>query len=245
MLRQLGVSEAVSFSPWRREVTAGNPALMRLAHAVFASILMVLCSVSCTQENSRNIHTVIEEIDEDGAPVPSVIGGVSVQVSFIAGSIWGHPQTADILVVPAQMGASLSLDRDRLLEAGSRLASAVAPDASQAGLQVEPRNVRFGRFGTRVSESGSNRSSGATGFLEKQSREFLALLYVDGPCLISGTVQIGDAEGRLRIAMDKAGLHWISIKQLAPDLYEFGNAEPQSVVLGIQPYPVPSIGPAE
>ncbi|QBK05019.1 hypothetical protein DW355_09775 [Hylemonella gracilis] len=218
--------------------------MAKLLHIVFASVFVVMSSASCVQKTS-DIKVVVEEIDEARNPVPSYSDLLTFRVVVIEGAIWGPPGKEENLLEQVEVGSVVSLDMGRLLQIGSRYASTVTADASNADLVVAPRDMRFARLGTFPAKPLTNQSIGSGSFLDKQSRDFLALLYVDRPGLISGTLRAGNVEGKVHVSIDKAGLHWIKMKEVTPLRYELDNANPSELVFGIQPYPVPSLGPSE
>lgn len=211
---------------------------------VFAFVFVVMSSASCVQKTS-DIKVVVEVINEARNPVPSYSDFLTIRVVVIEGSIWGPPGKEENLAERVEVGSVVSLDTGRLLQMGSRYASTVSADTSNVELVVSPREMRFARLGTFAVKPLTNRPIGSGSFLDKQSRDFLALLYVDRPGLISGTLRAGNIEGKVLVSIDKAGLHWVRMKEVTPSLYELDNANPSELVFGIQPYPVPSLGPSE
>lgn len=224
--------------------------MVRFLRFVFASVFIVMNGASSafganSAQQTLEIKAMIEEIDDARKPVPGYIDFVTIRALIIQGAIWGNPVKQENLVERVEVGSVVSLDKERLLQMGSRYASTVAADESNAGLVVEPRDMRFARLGSIPIKPLTNRSIGFGSFLDKQSRDFLALLYVDRPGLISGILRSGNVEGKVHVTLDKAGLHWIKMKEVTPLRYEIDNANPSELVFGIQPYPVPSLGPSE
>lgn len=50
------------------------------------------------------------------------------------------------------------------------------------------------------------------GFIERQTRDLFALLYVDRPCRITGAIQANDGLYRHDLAFNAAGLYWIRLQ---------------------------------
>lgn len=224
--------------------------MIRLLRVVFASVFVVMNGTSSafganSDQQILEIKAMIEEIDDARKSVPSYIDFVTILVLIIQGAIWGNPVKQENLVEPVEVGSVVSLDKERLFQMGSRYASTVAADGVNAALAVEPRDMRVARLGSIPVRPLTNRSIGSGSFLDKQSRDFLALLYVDRPGFISGTMRSGNVEGKVHVTLDKAGLHWIKMKEVTPLRYEIDNANPSELVFGIQPYPVPSLGPSQ
>lgn len=224
--------------------------MIRLLQVVSASVFLVMNGASSAfgannAQQTLEIKAMIEEVDDARKPVPGYIDFVTIRALIIQGAIWGNPVKQENLVERVEVGSVVSLDKERLLQMGSRYASTVAADGVNAALAVEPREMRFARLGSIPIKPLTNRSIGSGSFLDKQSRDFLALLYVDRAGFISGILRSGNVEGKVHVTLDKAGLHWIKMKEVTPLRYEIDNANPSELVFGIQPYPVPSLGPSQ
>lgn len=210
---------------------------------LFGAFLCVLLSGANWAQSISKINAFVEVVDAKGQPRPAVIDEVTVRFPLIAGSIFGSPQSGDILVERARVGSSLSLDVERMRSAGARFASPAEPHVVSAGLVVEPRNARFARFGTFVTEALSSKAIGYGSFIDSKSRTALALVYFDEPCRISGVMRAGRLEAKHSISIRTAGLHWVRIKEVASSTFELDNADEfQEVTIGVEPIPLAKPG---
>jgi hypothetical protein len=162
---------------------------------------------------------------------------------LIAGSIMGNPNTGDILLERGRVGSYLRLDVERLRNAAARFATPAQPFALDAGLVIQPREARFARFGTFVTKVHSDQDVWYGSFIETETRISLVLLYFDEPCRISGVFRVGGIEAKHSISISSSGLHWIQVKEIAPNRYELENIEnPKGVSFGVRPLPAPKAG---
>ena len=205
-------------------------------------IAVCACAAACPafSQAISAINALVEVVDSNRQPGPSTISDVDVTVRhpLIAGSIFGTPNTGDVLVEQVRVGVSIDLNVVRMRNTGARLASPVEPQVTRAGLVVEPGNARFARFGTFVFNSQTNRVIGFGSFIDRTTRTALALVYFDEPCRISGLLRVGTLEAEHNISVRSSGLYWIRIKELGNNRYELENVEiTGSVILGIEPLP--------
>lgn len=213
--------------------------MTRFLRVVCASVFAMVSCTSCVQQNVDIDKVAIEEIDKDKKTVPGYIEFVTIRVAVIPGSVVGYPGKQENIVERAEMGSVVPLDTGRLLEMGSCYSSTLTENA---GLTVQPRDMRFARLGTLPMKPYTDNFIGLGSFLDKKSRDFLVLLYVDRPGVISGILRTENFEGKIHVSFDKAGLHWIKIKQVTLTRYEFDNANPSELVFGILSEPAPSLG---
>ena len=171
------------------------------------------------------------------------VAEVALRFPLIAGSIFGSASTGDILVEQARPGALIELSVERLRNAGARWASPVEPHVSDAGLVVQPKGARFARIGTFVADSRMNKTVGYGSFIDPRTRNVLILVYFDEPVRISGLLRVGTLEAEHNISIHSSGLYWIRTKELGNNRYELDKADVTgSVILGIEPLPLPKPG---
>ena len=193
----------------------------------------------------RAISVTVEVIDSKGQPGAAVLqsSDITLRLPLIAGSLFGRPNTGDILVEQIYVGNTIVLDAERMRNAGARLASPIAPQLTQNGMQVEPRNTRFARFGTFVSDTRTNASIGAGGFVDRETRMGLILVYFEEPCRITGLLRMDGLEAKHDISIPSRGLHWIRVREATNTYYELDYiGVPGDVILGITPPPPPKLG---
>lgn len=206
------------------------------------SVFAMVSSTSCVQQNADIDKVTIEEIDPFQRSVPGFIDFVTIRVAVIPGSIFGPPGKEENLVERAEMGSAVPLDMGRLLQMGSSNASTLEKNTA---LMVEPQDMRFARLGTLAVRPYTDDVLGSGSFMDKKSREYLVLLYADRPGLISGTICVESTKVNIHVSIDRAGLHWIKIKNLTRTLYEFDNANPSEIAFGVPSEPMISLGLVE
>ncbi|MBL8486652.1 MAG: hypothetical protein JNK22_06170 [Rhodocyclaceae bacterium] len=93
-------------------------------------------------------------------------------------------------------------------------AAAYAAHPGDGDFRVAPADTRFVRLtlsaGSPFLYPYGDREAG---FVERDTRDLFALLYVDRPCRISGAIRTNDGEYRHELAFDRAGLHWLHVRR--------------------------------
>ncbi|WP_131279691.1 hypothetical protein [Hylemonella gracilis] len=216
--------------------------MTRILRDFCISVLAMVSCTSCFQQNANIDKVTIEEIDYFQRSVPGFIDFVTIRVAVIPGSIFGPPGREEYLVERAEMGSAVPLDMRRLLQMGASNASTAEKNSA---LMVQPQDMRFVRLGTLAVRPYTDDALGSGSFMDKKSRDYLVLLYADRPGLISGNLCADSTKVNIHVSIDRAGLHWIKIKNVTPTLYEFENANPSELAFGVPTEPVISLGLVE
>lgn len=91
-------------------------------------------------------------------------------------------------------------------------ASVYAPKPEDSHFMVEPADTRLARLTLSAGDPFTYPySEHEAGFIDRKTGGFAALLYVDRPCQITGTIQANDGVFEHALSFDKAGLHWIYV----------------------------------
>ncbi len=92
-------------------------------------------------------------------------------------------------------------------------ASVYMPRPEDSDFKVEPAETRFARLlisaGDPFSYPYSEREAG---FIDRKTDSRFALLYVDRPCRITGSIQANDGTFKHDLVFNQAGLHWMHVQ---------------------------------
>ncbi len=136
---------------------------------------------------------------------------VSYTFPIIEGGISGPPHGTQAWTIADENRATFELDLGHLAGATSGTAAPLTPEARESGVRAVPATTRLFRVGTFVTDSGTGRTiAGAVGFRDSMDDLGLILLFVDRPCVITGTIDSTGENARLDITFRSAGFHWVS-----------------------------------
>ncbi|HRH81197.1 MAG TPA: hypothetical protein PLW81_09150 [Thiobacillaceae bacterium] len=110
-----------------------------------------------------------------------------------------------------QQDFAISLKAIENLISGRAASYFARPEDSE--FKVEPTDTKFARLvlsaGNPFLYPYDERNAG---FIAGKTGDQYALVYVDRPCRITGTIQANDGAFRHDLALDKPGLHWVRIQ---------------------------------
>lgn len=110
-----------------------------------------------------------------------------------------------------QQDFAISLKAIENLISGRAASYIARPEDSE--FKVEPADSKFARLvlsaGNPFLYPYDERNAG---FIDGKTGNHFALVYVDRPCRITGTIQANDGAFRHDLALDKAGLHWVRVQ---------------------------------
>lgn len=90
--------------------------------------------------------------------------------------------------------------------------SSIIAGEQTAGVDIQPSNTRFARFGTFAYEPHSGNGLGRTGFIDAHDGDYLWLTYFDRPCTVRGRQLLRDGTYfDYAIDIPQAGLYWLEL----------------------------------
>ncbi len=160
------------------------------------------------QFNSR-----VEYTDNHNDSVPSELNPSELLLVFpyIPGRMYGQP-SGDLFLMK-HLSGKLDFQLD-LRGKYKEIAAFARPMQMQGqGLQIQPRETRMARMGTFAFDPRTMDMIGDGSFIDRQSREYLIMVYVDQPCQITGTVEMHGKVYDHNIRLTEKGFHWIKFRK--------------------------------
>lgn len=110
-------------------------------------------------------------------------------------------------------------------------ASTYIPHPEDIDFRVEPSDTRLARLILSAGNPFSYPySEHEAEFIDSKTRARYALLYVDRPCRISGSIRANDGLFRHELKIDKPGLHWMQIQPVENRSAFVSLADPEGPV---------------
>lgn len=130
---------------------------------------------------------------------------------YIPGRMYGQPSGSPLFVKHLKGKLDFQLDlRGKYKE----IAAFARPmQLQRQGLQIQPRETRMARMGTFAFDPRTLDMIGDGSFIDRRSREYLIMVYVDQPCQITGKVEMNGKVYDHNIQLMEAGFHWIKFQR--------------------------------
>ncbi len=136
---------------------------------------------------------------------------------LIQGGVTGPVTTPSVMMIQGTSDGLVRLPLDELDRLVRPLAKQLRTELIQAGLSAEPEDLHLARIGTYIYDNSFELTEGA-GIRDQVANNSLALIYVDRPGAIKGTLSIHESESGDEIfylfdlKMPAAGIHWVRFK---------------------------------
>jgi hypothetical protein len=171
-----------------------------LAAALLAALLLAGCSRA-----PHHAGWVIRSDIEIVGPPPS--GGYRLIFPYIAGDLYGYPNTGDFVRPVSRTPESFVLDLNRTQEPLERELEATR--FSLRFLHIIPSQARIARLTPLALQREGIESVGSVTWLDAKSRTPLMLVYVDRPARIEGSLTRAGETLRYDVRVAKRGYVWI------------------------------------
>ena len=211
---------------------------------VFTAAIVIICvlfvfsgcaatQAPTTRETQTGIGTLIsraEYVDTDNRHIPAEFNPKEVVLVFpyIPGQIFGNPTGEPLFVAHVKEDLAFELDLAGKIAEIDNGAKRLQASRLTEGLEVTPKSTRFARLGTFALDPKTGEPLGGGGFIDATSRDFLILLYVDRPCTISGTLELGEERHEHDIELGSPGFHWVRVYRVSTHHYRLNAFTPQT-----------------
>lgn len=192
-----------------------------LVVALFSHCLVSLAENKIEdQGNLFVLEATVEYLDSDeqSLPIEHFPSNIVLWFPYIAGSIFGNPDSETYFYIRLNGASSFSYDLLQVEEDVKQYASTLSQEYSSLGLSVEPEGASLARIGTFALDGNTGKDIGwGYGFKEPHDHSDMVLIYVDQPCSIGGEFELGGQSYSHDIDIESAGFHWLIIEKHGPD----------------------------
>lgn len=182
------------------------------------------------------IHSEVQYVNKQFLPISSDNSPQNLILLFpvISGHIIGSPVNKIVYITHVRPDLTFDLDLSTiehgLQESSATLTSTSFPvtQITQINIQVDPITTKLSRLGTFATLDTGEEVNGSKGFLDKNSRDTLMLIYTDRACKITGSYNFEGIEYEIDIQVSGKGLHWINLKKIDERRYIHHNLDSSS-----------------
>jgi hypothetical protein len=167
----------------------------------------------------------------DNPAKPSVVWGI------IPGAIAGLPDYS-LQTQEVDSTSTFPVDFSELRKIFNRRSTTITPDATRAGLKIDPVDTRFARVATGLGMDNTSEPLGF-GFIDAVSKKPLTLAFFDRPCRLSGIVKEHEMTILFfDVVVHAAGLTWMQMTADGADHVSVTNAPGRPTpILVVAPIP--------
>jgi hypothetical protein len=205
-----------------------------------AGLVLILLLCGCATPGGRPdaeralsvLQADVEYTDDDNQPIDARFqpGQLVLLFPYVPGQIFGSPGSTLLFTKRLSTQDSLHLDLTRALPGLRQGASTLQASADTEGLAIRPARTRLARIGTFPFDARAREPLGEGGFIDARTREHLILMYFDRPCVLSGTLHIGEKSYRHDITIPVAGFHLLRVQQQDARHYTLVRADATSAI---------------
>ena len=175
---------------------------------------------------------VIHSSVQLAGPLPAA--GYRLVFPYIAGDLYGSPNTGSFVAPVSESPDGFTLDLNRTQRA---LDTELGPaDFSLRSLHIVPADARFARLTPVALQRNGIEPIGSVEWRDAQSRRPLMLVYIDRPAQIEGAFTRGGETIRYDIRSGNSGYVWVGAKQAGEhETVYTAVPSPQQLILTITP----------
>lgn len=206
-----------------------------------AGLLLVLLLSGCAvtgglsdaERGLTGLQASIEYIDDDNQAIDARFqpGQLVLVFPYVPGQIFGSPGSDILFTVLLTPQGGLQLDLTRALPGLRQGATTLQAGVNTEGLSIRPAGTRLARIGTFPFDAGTLEPLDEGGFIDARTREHMILVYFDRPCVLSGTLRVGEESYLHDITIPAAGFHFLRVRQEDARRYALVRADAASAVI--------------
>ena len=183
------------------------------------------------------LQAVFVDKDNNRVKSASLPKQISLSMPLIAGDYLGYPNTPPVFLQKITIGSQVILHIGEQLETIAKLSAPISKEAEVAGLIVNPKQTRFARFATLVSQvDNANKDVGYSKFQGEHADESLLMMYFDRPCKLSGVSKGSSSRSAFDVEIPSAGIYFIKMAPGGPNFRRATlAASPSLLTLNIVP----------
>jgi len=225
-----GPSLVAAFAPPRG--AAASRHLFGVARRIAAVALIAMPAVLSGCGGPYHSGWVIHSSVQVAGPLPAT--GYRLVFPYIAGDLYGSPNTGSFVAPVSQSPDGFTLDLNRTQQA---LDSELGPaDFSLRFLKIVPADARFARLTPVALQRNGIDPIGSVEWRDARSGRPLMLVYIDRPAQIQGSFTRGDETIRYDIRSGSSGYVWVAPIQAGEhDTIYAAVQPPQQLILTITP----------
>jgi hypothetical protein len=212
--------------------------LMTLVTLLLAVLLFGCAAFTATRDAGglTGLQASVEYTDDSNQVIDARYQPRQIALVFpyVPGQIFGSPGSEVLFTELVTPEGTLHLQFERALPGLQEGAATLQATATTEGLSIRPARTRFARIGTFPFDARTRKPLGEGGFIDGRTREHLILMYFDRPCVLAGTLTVGQEKYVHTISIPVAGFHLLRVEQQGPRHHVLSRAEdPSGIIFSI------------